>query len=136
MVVPEAVYDELVTKGRGKPGAAEVAQESWIRREAIRHRDALAHFPATLAHGEREAIVLAEALHATLLMDDGRAREVAEQRGVEVVGSLWVLGEAKRCGFIPAVRPLVEELLAMGYWMHPERVIQPFLQAMNEGSSA
>jgi uncharacterized protein len=28
LVVPDAVYDDLVVKGRGKPGAAEVAEST------------------------------------------------------------------------------------------------------------
>jgi len=65
-------------------------------------------------------------------VDERRAREAAEQRGIEVVGSLWVLKEAKQRGMIIAVRPILEELLAIGYWLHPERVIHPFLQEMGE----
>ena len=58
LVVPEAVYDDLVVKGRGKPGAAEVAESTWIRRESIRNRDATGHFPPVLGVGEREGHVL------------------------------------------------------------------------------
>jgi predicted nucleic acid-binding protein len=35
---------------------------------------------------------------------------------------LWVLGEAKRRGFVTEVGTIIDELLAMGYWLHPERV--------------
>ena len=62
--------------------------------------------------GEREAIILAEELQAQLLIDAQRGREVATALGLAVLGSLRILGEAKRRGFIAAVRPLIEELLA------------------------
>jgi predicted nucleic acid-binding protein len=65
-------------------------------------------------------------------VDERKAREAAAQRGIEVVGSLWVLKEAKQRGMILAVRPIIEELLAIGYWFHQERVIRPFLEAMGE----
>jgi len=77
LVVPDAVYDDLVVKGRGKPGAAEVAESTWIRRESIRNREATAHFPADPRAGEREAILLVVEHYATLLTDDHRARETA-----------------------------------------------------------
>ena len=77
-------------------------------------------------------MLLAEEEGATLLIDERKAREAAEQRGIDVVGSLWVLKEAKQRGMILAIRPIIEELLAIGYWFHPERVIRPFLQAMEE----
>lgn len=132
LMVPEAVYDDLVVKGRGKPGADEVAKSPWIRRVSVQDRDAVMDFPPVLAQGEREAIVLAQERRATLLMDDQRAREVAQERGIEVVGVLWVLGEAKRRGFVTEVRSIVEELLTIGYRLHPERVIRPFLQELGE----
>ena len=134
LLVPDAVYEDLVIKGRGKAGADEVAASTWIRRETIQDHSAVAHFPPVLGQGEREAIVLASETHATLLMDDQRAREPAEERGIEVVGVLWILGEAKRRGFVSAVRPIIDELLAIGYWMHPERVIQPLLRELGEDS--
>ena len=62
-----------------------------------------------------------------------RPVDAAAQWGIEVIGSLWVLKEAKQHGMILAVRPIIEELLAIGYWLHPERVIRPFLQAMGQG---
>lgn len=136
LVLPEAVYDELVVQGRGKPGAAEVAQSRWMRRASIRDRDAVARFPPVLGAGEREAIVLAAEHGATLLTDDLRARAVAEARGIEVVGVLWVLGEAKRRGLVPAVRLIVDELRAIDYRLHPERVLRPFLHTRASGLTA
>ena len=52
-----------------------------------------------------------------------------------MVGILRMLAEAKQCGLIPAVPPLVEALLAIGYWIDEERVIQPFMQEMGEEQS-
>ena len=74
----------------------------------------------------------AEAEQVMLLSDDREAREEANRRGITVHGSLWVLGEAKRRGLIMAVRPLIDELLVNGYWLHPERVVRPFLEEMGE----
>jgi predicted nucleic acid-binding protein len=132
LIVPEAVYEELVVKGGDRPGAAEIQRGKGVRRQALRHRQALTQLPRSLAQGECEAILLAEEEGATLLVDERKAREAAEQRGIEVVGSLWVLKEAKQRGMILAVRPILEELLSIGYWFHPERVIRPFLEAMGE----
>ena len=132
LVVPDAVYEELVVKGGDRPGAEEVRRGEGIQRHTLRNRQALTQLPRSLAQGECEAILLAEEEGATLLVDERKARETAEQRGIEVVGSLWVLKEAKQRGMILAVRPIIEELLAIGYWFHPERVIRPFLQEMGE----
>jgi predicted nucleic acid-binding protein len=132
LVVPDAVYEELVVKGGDRPGAEEVRRGGGIQRHTVRHRQALTQLPRSLAQGECEAILLAEEESAPLLVDERRAREAAAQRGIEVVGSLWVLKEAKQRGMILAVRPIIEELLAIGYWFHPDRVIRPFLEEMGE----
>ena len=132
LVIPDAVYDELVVKGKGKPGAEVVERGEWIRRKAVRDGTAHTQLPPELEQGEREAIVLARELGAMLLVDEWKVREAAEALGIEVFGVLRVLAEAKRRGFIPKVRPIIEELLAIGYWMHEARVIRPFLREMGE----
>jgi predicted nucleic acid-binding protein len=132
LIIPDAVYTELIVRGEGRAGVDEIAQSEWIRHESIRDRTALQAFPDVLAQGEREAIVLAEERQAPLLLDDYRARREAESRGIVVVGVLWILGEAKRRGLVSEVRPLIDDLLSVGYWLHPERVVRPFLEAMNE----
>jgi uncharacterized protein len=116
--VPDAVYEDLVVKGRDRPGAEEVRRGGGIQRRTLRHQQALTQLPRSLAQGEREAILLAEEEGAPLLVDERKAREAAAERGIEVVGSLWVLKEAKQRGMILAVRPIIEELLAIGYWFH------------------
>src|SRR5262249_42995158 len=96
-------------KGGDRPGAEEVRRGGGIHRQTLRNRQALAQLPRSLAQGECEAILLAEEEGAPLLVDERKAREAAAQRGIEVVGSLWVLKEAKQRGMILAVRPILEE---------------------------
>ena len=45
LLIPEAVYDDIVVRGTGKPGAQEVQTSIWIRRERI------SHTVARVAHG-------------------------------------------------------------------------------------
>jgi predicted nucleic acid-binding protein len=132
LIIPDAVYEELVVRGQERPGAAEVAQGTWIHRRAVTDSARIAQLPPALHRGEREAIILAEELQAQLLIDEQRGRAIAAARGLAVLGSLRILGEAKRRGFIVQVRPLIEELLASGYWIHEARVIQAFLREMGE----
>src|SRR4030095_759750 len=102
LMIPEAVYEELVGRGHNRPGAAEVAQGIWIHRKTVNDAAAVAHLPRLLHAGEREAIILATELNAQLFIDETRGRELAIARGLEVLGSLRILGEAKRDGLIPA----------------------------------
>jgi predicted nucleic acid-binding protein len=132
LVIPDAVYEELVGRGHDRPGAAEVAQGGWIHRRTVTDQEAVAQLPRVLHAGEREAIVLAHELQAQLLIDEQRGREIATAQGLEVVGILRIFADAKRRGLIPVARPLVAALLTMGYWMDEEGVIRPFMDEMGE----
>jgi predicted nucleic acid-binding protein len=110
---------------------AEIRQSDWIYRRAVRNEDMVVQLPATLHLGERHAIVLAQELSAVLLIDEQRGRTMAQEKGLTVIGSLWVLAEAKRRGYIKYVKPLITAMLAAGYWLD-EPLLVPFLQAMGE----
>ena len=61
--------------------------------------------------GEAEANILAKELKADeLLMDDAAGRRVAAAEGLNVVGLLGVLLEAKARGYIPSLRGALHDL--------------------------
>jgi predicted nucleic acid-binding protein len=133
LVIPDAVSEELVRRGRERPGAAEVEGGVWIHRHTVKDRAAVALLPPVLHLGEREAIVLAEELHGRLLIDEQRGRHIAMARGLEVFGSLRILAEAKQLGLIDRVTPMVEAMRASGYWVDEETLV-PFFREIGEGS--
>jgi predicted nucleic acid-binding protein len=80
------------------------ARPDWLQLQAPSGHPAW--FTASLGPGERDAIALAEELHADVLfVDDRAARREAERRRLPIQGTLGVLGLAARLGFIdlPAV---------------------------------
>jgi hypothetical protein len=131
LIIPEAVFDELVRSGSDQPGAPEAIQGEWIQRRAITDPEAVAQLPPRLHAGEREALVLAHGHGTRVLIDEQRGRAAARAMGLEPVGSLGVLAEAKALGLIPAVRPIVEELQAIRYWIE-QSIIRDFLEEMGE----
>jgi uncharacterized protein len=80
------------------PGAAEVAQAAWIQKASVANRSIIDGLPRVLHEGEREAIALAKERGAQLLVDEIRARRVAIEWGIDVIGTLRILAEAKRLG--------------------------------------
>jgi predicted nucleic acid-binding protein len=72
-----------------------------------------------LDRGEAEAIALAvESKAAMLLIDESAGRQVANQMGLKYIGALGVLVAAKKSGFIPAVRSLLDRLRKeISFWI-------------------
>ncbi|MBD2577328.1 DUF3368 domain-containing protein [Oscillatoria sp. FACHB-1406] len=73
-------------------------------------------FVATLENeldkGEAEAIALALQLKADrLLIDERMGRRIAAQYGLKITGVLGVLNAAKMLGIIPAVKPILDNLM-------------------------
>jgi predicted nucleic acid-binding protein len=68
------------------------------------------------------AILLAESLHADLLLIDERVgRKVAQERGVVVRGTLGVLVQARRSEVLPALKPVLDALVAEGFRIAQQR---------------
>ena len=54
---------------------------------------------------------------AVLILDDKKARRVARQMGLKLVGTIGVLLQAKEHGAIPALQPLLAALQQAGFRM-------------------
>jgi predicted nucleic acid-binding protein len=73
--------------------------------------------------GEREALALAlEHGGATLVVDERRARRIAERLAVPIVGTAGLLVAAKRAGLIDAVSPVLDRLRHDGFFLDDEIV--------------
>ncbi|MDP9371505.1 MAG: DUF3368 domain-containing protein [Chloroflexota bacterium] len=124
VLLPPAVREEVLAAPTGALGLERIAAalgQGWLRVHPLPiEATAELRLPmhGVLAQGEREAIVLAQTLRADLLLtDDGRARAVAEGRGLEVTGTLGILRAAREEGRLTAILPLVEELRRHGQWL-------------------
>lgn len=61
--------------------------------------------------GEASAIALAlEITDSVLILDDWKARQLAEQLGLLVSGTLGVIIGAKNAGLIPSIKPYLEKI--------------------------
>ena len=75
-------------------------------------------FPVTLHRGEREAILLAEALRAdVLLIDEQVGRTIALSRNLPLSGTLGVLEHADRTGFVSDFPQVLQRLKASRFFI-------------------
>jgi predicted nucleic acid-binding protein len=120
VIIPPAVYQEVVTEGAGKPGEAQTrhAAGTWLAvaggidqalvRGIIQSQG--------LHAGESEVIVLAQSLPAdVVVMDDRRAVNYTKTSGLSVVRTPAVYVTAKRLGLIGSVSPKLDQLRSAGF---------------------
>lgn len=119
ILIPPAVWQEVVETGTGRPAETEVRSANWIRVVSLTTTLADVAGVGRIDRGEREAIALAEQLGPghTILLDDRAGRSFAESRGLEVIGSAGLLIRLKRRGLVPAIRPLLDELQEQGLYL-------------------
>ena len=119
LLIPEAVWYEIVEMGAGQPGAVEVQSASWIRRESIQNQPLERALRRDLDAGESQAIVLALETGAdVLLMDERLGRETAKHFGIVCLGVIGLLIEAKQRNLIAAVKPHLDKLREVaGFWV-------------------
>jgi predicted nucleic acid-binding protein len=127
LIVPRSVYRESIRVGqaRGYTDADIIEsfldERRWLPVEPSSVPAVLVG-DVRLGQGEIEAIALASEQHALLLIDDVYARGMAEQVGIETVGTLGVLVQAYRQGNL--ARDVLTELLTAiekrhDIWIHP-----------------
>lgn len=131
IVVPQAVWNEVTAARMDAPGASEVAAQKWI--EVLEaDRQVVAPLLIMVGQGEAEAIALAQRkLSSVLLLDDLRARKLASRLGLRRMGTIALLGQAKREGMIPKLKPVLDALVANGIYIRQELIVAA-LQEVDE----
>lgn len=133
VIIPVAVYDEVVAAAQGRVGAGAVAAAPWITVRALAFPNRMPQALASLDRGEAEALALALELddHPPVLLDDRRGRRTAAQLGITVYGSAGVLLLAKERGMVAAVHPLLAHLQRTGLYLN-DRTRQHLLRLAGE----
>ena len=119
--IPQSVYDEVVTNAKGRPGAEEVGQASWIHTQSASDSKKVDYLRVDLDAGEAEALVLAEEIKADwILLDENKARLTADLIGLSTIGTVGILLLAKRMEKISVLKELLDELKAERFFISEE----------------
>lgn len=106
--IPRAVWEE-VTKDTTTEHHQRIVAYFKNRIQEIKGANKLTF---VMDYGESEAVILYNELDADfLLIDDKKARDIAENFGVNCVGTIGILSIAKEKGSIDALRPIFELFL-------------------------
>jgi predicted nucleic acid-binding protein len=136
IIIPVAVYDEMVNVGKPVPGAMEVQTLPWIETQTVTDQQQVIIIQKNEENidlGEAEAIALALELKAgLLLMDERRGRLVATSYGLQVTGLLGVLVQGKQNGLIKSVKPLVDQMIKQADFRVSDQLYMTILDIADE----
>ena len=116
--VPVAVHEELTDAKTPELVRRRVASlPSWFEVRKV-DETRMPTFPVTLHRGERQAILLAEAVRAdVLLIDEQVGRTIALSRNIPLSGTLGVLERADTMGFVSNFPQVLQRLKASGFFI-------------------
>lgn len=118
VLIPPAVYRELLAKSGTEADCLDQALEDFLEPASMSQIPPEVQIATlNLDRGEREAIALAYARKALLIVDERLGRVAARKLGLTVIGVVGVLIQAKSTGLLNAVYPLLETIRQRGYWL-------------------
>jgi len=121
VIVPVAVWEEVVLEDRDDAVARELSLQTWPVRESVTPSSRVRDWNL----GAGETAVLSYALEhppQRAMIDDAAARRCAITLGIPVLGTGGMLVLAKRRRLIPSVGTAIEKLRSGGLWVSDELV--------------
>jgi predicted nucleic acid-binding protein len=120
VIIPGAVFREVVEEGAGKTGAdiISMACKDWIKVVIVQNSKEVEALKAVLDDGEAEVIALGQELNAKLLILDNREpRLFASAANLPIIGTLGVIKLAWRKGLIEDPVAELKKLRSEGFWI-------------------
>ena len=133
VVLPQAVFDEITIRGRGKAGSTDIQNADWVVVQQCNNRIFVNQLLKDLDLGESEAIALALELGTTsLLIDEATGRSFALHYQLKPIGILGILLEAKAKNLISTVQPHMNDLRSIAGFYIAQPLYNHVLKLANE----
>jgi uncharacterized protein len=133
ITITPQVYDEVVVLGAGLTGSTEVATCKWIEVKPVENVETLvsAQEEFSLGIGETSAIILAQEVNASLvLIDEIKARKVAREYGMAMLGCVGILQDAFGLHLLSDLTQAYRQLATSGAYID-RRILENSLIAPN-----
>jgi uncharacterized protein len=84
----------------------------WISAVPVSDPGMVAAMRLSVDPGESEAITLAYSMSLRIILDDLKARQIAQKLGLSVTGTVGLVVKAKQAGIISSASEILDELVA------------------------
>ncbi len=125
----QKVYGEVVT-------TIDIATEygeklpDWVEILTVKDKYRQQLLEMQIDKGESSAIALAiETPNCTIILDDYKARKIAEQLRINYTGTIGVIIKAKLRGIIPSIKPLLEKMKLTNFRLNADIELQALKEA-------
>ena len=125
----QKVYGEITTTTQIADEFGETLPV-WIKIENVKDKYRLKLLELQIDKGESSAIALAlETPDCTLILDDCKARKVAEHLGLSFTGTIGIIIKAKIENIIPSIKPIIQKIKDTNFRISPEIEFSAYKEA-------
>ena len=125
----QKAYGEIVTTTEIVNEYGEPLPE-WVKIGTVKDKYRQQLLEMQIDKGESSAIALAlETPDYTIILDDYKARKIAEQLGINFTGTIGVIVKAKLKGIIPSIKPLLEKIKLTNFRLSDDIELQALKEA-------
>ena len=123
------VYGKVVTTDDIATEYGEVLPE-WVEIAKVKDKYKQQLLEMQIDKGESSAIALAlEIPESTVILDDYKARKIAEKLGIAYTGTVGVIIKAKLKGIIPSIKPLLMKIKQTNFRLSADIELQALKEA-------
>ncbi len=123
------IYGEIITTQCIADEYGEALPE-WVKIATVNDKFTQQLLELQIDKGESSAIALAlETPNCTIILDDFKARKIAETLGIKYTGTLGVIIKAKKEAIILSIKPILEKMKLTNFRFSPEIELQALKEA-------
>ncbi len=125
----QKLFGEIITTSIIAEEFGEVLP-SWVKIQNVSDKLKMQILELQIDRGESSAIALAlEIPESILILDDYKARKVAENLGLNFTGTIGIIIKAKLEKIIPSIKPLLEKIKQTNFRLSAEIELQAYKEA-------